>query len=358
MTRSGAGPIAAALTLALLVLGGAAQPEAEPTRSERAWHHGGGVALGLYPRAAERFGLAWPPPVEELAALGARTAWLPVSWAQHGLRGDTLAPDEETIDDEDLLDVASRAQAAGLEIVICPLIEVRGGEPGAWRGRIDPRAGLAWWRSYERFVLHYARLAERAGAQALVVTHELSGLARPGMEGHWRALAARVRRVFGGRLIAVVNHDALDGALPWSAFDHVGVSAYFPLADDPDASQDEIDRGWARAAERLRAFSTRIGRSVLLAEVGYPSLDGAAIEPWDHTPGAPVDLEEQRRCYAALERALPRMEYVEGAIFWAWLGPGGPHDRWYTPRGKPAEAIVRRLLASRGAAVRPERVSE
>ena len=108
--------------------------------------------------------------------------------------------------------MAARAHAAGLEVVLCPVVEVRGGEPGAWRGRIDTRAGLAWWQSYEQLVVH--------------------------------------------------------------------------------------------------------------------------------------DLEEQRRCYAALERALPAMPSVEGAIFWAWLGEGGALDRWYTPRAKPAEAIVRRILAS------------
>ena len=33
---------------------------------------------------------------------------------------------------------------------------------------------------------------------------------------------------------------------------------------------------------------------------------------------------------------------LAGALFWNWWGPGGPEDRWYTPKGKPAEAVLRR----------------
>ncbi|MCB1733536.1 MAG: hypothetical protein KDI21_23895, partial [Halieaceae bacterium] len=78
-------------------------------------------------------------------------------------------------------------------------------------------------------------------------------------------------------------------------------------------------------------------------EVGYPSLDGAAIAPWDHTRGAPVDLEEQRRAYAAATAALLELAPA-GVFFWTWLGEGGRFDRHYTPRGKPAEAVLRRYL--------------
>ena len=41
----------------------------------------------------------------------------------------------------------------------------------------------------------------------------------------------------------------------------------------------------------------------MLTEVGYPSVDGGAVWPWDYTRGGAVDVEEQRRGFAALARA-------------------------------------------------------
>lgn len=305
-----------------------------------------GVAVGLYPRAAAHFGLPWPPDLTDVAALGSRTVWLPVSWSQRALRGAPLAPDADTVTDADLVTLCRQAHALGLDVVLCPLVELRGADASVWRGRIQPDAGSVWWASYERFLLRYATLAERERVAGLVVTHELSGLSGPDMAPRWRALAARVRQAFGGAILAVVNHDALGARLPWEAFDRVGVSAYFSLSTDPDATEETLVVGWSRAAARLETFAERVARSVFIAEVGYPSLDGAAIAPWDVTLGAPVDLEEQRRCFAALERNLPLMPSIDGLIVWAWLGAGGRHDRWYTPRGKPAEEVVRRILSA------------
>jgi len=76
--------------------------------------------------------------------------------------------------------------------------------------------------------------------------------------------------------------------------------------------------------------------------------DGAASRPWDYTVRAPVDLEEQRRCYAAFVDAW-RGAALAGVYFWDWSGPGGASDAHYTPRGKPAEAVVRRWFAEREA---------
>lgn len=330
------------LVLGTLLLGTLGCSEPAPPRTPPV-----GVALGLYPRAEGEHSVTWPPPVEEIAALGARTAWLPVTWRQAELSGTTIGPDEDSISDGELEVVIDRARSAGLEVILCPLLEVRSEDPFAWRGRIgSEHAGSAWWASYTAFVSHYARIAARSGAGGLVVSDEMNWLSSPETLNRWRALVAQVRRLFSGELIAVVNHDALERAvLPWGAFDRIGVSAYFPLAGSSDASQAELDAGWERAADALTAFSARVGRPIFIAEVGYPSVDGAAVAPWQPTSTRAIDLEEQAGAFLALERALPRMPAVEGVVIWAWLGPGGDGDRWYTPRAKPAEPVVRRILA-------------
>jgi len=225
-------------------------------------------------------------------------------------------------------------------------VRVRGGSPGDWRGVIRPSDPDAWWRSYGRFVLAQARLAARERVELFAIGSELTSMTVPEHAARWGALARSVREVYPGPLTVSLNHDALDRTAPVAHVDVVGVSAYFPLADDPDASGAELRLGWARAAARLRALAARTAKPLVLLEVGYPSMDGGAVRPWDYTTSAPIDLLEQHAAYRAFvdTATAPDASFLRGAFAWTWLGPGGPHDRWYTPRDKPAERELRRLL--------------
>jgi hypothetical protein len=90
----------------------------------------------------------------------------------------------------------------------------------------------------------------------------------------------------------------------------------------------------------LDRLARRVGRRVVLTEVGYGSIDGANRRPWDHTATGPVDLAEQRDCYAAFCATAGRAPRLAGVYFWNWFGVGGPNDRGYTPRGKPAAHVL------------------
>lgn len=336
----------ALVALCLVSLSAAPEARTLPVHPPARWLAPRGAALSLFGPAFERRGLAFPPDACELAERGADTVLLPVLLEQWGARGSEVRWSAEGVDRRTLRAVMRRARGCGLRVVLAPLLEVRGGEPGVWRARIRPADEDAWWRSYGANVLELAGLASDEGAHGLVVSHELTSLSRSRDAWRWRALCRRVRGRWRGPLAAVVNHDALDARLPFEAFDVVGVSAYFPLTHrlDPDAA--ELARGWRRASARLEAFHRRVRRPLVLFEVGYPSLDGAASAPWDHTIGAPVDLEEQAMAYRAAVDALERMRFVEGALFWSWGGPGGRWDRGFTVRGKPAERELRRYFAN------------
>ena len=80
----------------------------------------------------------------------------------------------------------------------------------------------------------------------------------------------------------------------------------------------------------------------IFTEVGYPSLDGGAVNPWDYTQVTAVDLEEQRRAFSAFIKSWNGVEQLGGVFFWDWYGKGGAKDRRYTPRGKPAADEIKR----------------
>lgn len=324
--------VGGALLLATLL-----PPRAPPRPSASLW----GVALALHPREAARQGFAYPPDPTPLTGLGTRAILLTPSWEVADVHGSELRPGE--VRDVTLRRVIRRARALGLSVALAPWVALERAGPHEWRGALDPSDRRRWWRSYARFVLHYARLAAEEGVAILAIGHELSSL---GADPAWAGIARRVREVYAGPLTFIANHDALD-AIPADAIDVLGVSAYFPLADDPDASEVRMRRRWRAAAERLRRLKERHGKPLVLFEVGYPSRDGGAVRPWDDASSAPADPEEQRRAYAALTATLRDAPWLDGVFFWTWFGEGGPHDRHYTVLGKPAEELVRAFLQRR-----------
>lgn len=306
-----------------------------------------GVALGLHPVEAARRDFAFPPDVVEVAETGATHVLLPITALLDAIDGHVIDDDPETVDDEQLRAVFTKLRRVGLVPVVMPFLRLRDPEPTEWRGNLRPTDPEAFWASYEAFVLRYARLAEEADAPLFAIGSELSSMSGPETSPRWSRLAGRVRQVYGGRLAYVSNHDALDQSGPYEHVDVVGVSAYFRLTDSADASELELRAAWSSIGERLERLAAEANRPLVLFEIGYPSLDGGAIRPWKYTIGTPVDLEEQRRAYAAACAELVDAPWLEGAFFWTWFGPGGPYDRYYTPRAKPAEKELRRFLWAR-----------
>lgn len=304
-----------------------------------------GFAVGIYPGD----GGAALRRIDEVAATGATWVALVVSWEQDDVRSSAIARSPRvTGADADLRRALRRARARGLRALVFPILTVRQTRMGEWRGALRPSDASAWWLAYERFILHYAALAADGSAAALLIGSEL-GFSE-GWRDRWYHLISGVERVFTGRLVYSANWDHYRAISFLPRLDHLGISAYFELTGRTDASEAELTRAWRRAAAELTAHARASGISLWLTEVGYPSRDGAAARPWDYGATGPVDLEEQRRCFAALVAAWDGQADLAGLFVWNWWGEGGPRDRDYTPRGKPAEAVLRAWF---GATSRP-----
>ncbi len=297
-----------------------------------------GMALAPY---FERDDLKFDTMVDEIAQTGATHLSLVVSWGQKDVRASEIGPHpDETRPDALVRRLVRRARARKLKVLLFPILWVEQRAVGAWRGTLKPDDPEAWWRSYRRFVLHYARLAAEEGAELYSIGSELASL--EGEAKRWRALAEEVRRVFPGRLVYSANWDHYEEVGFWDVVDLVGLTGYYRLTESHDPSQEELTKAWGAIRERLLGFHARVGKPLLFTELGYPSIDGAARSPWDYTGDRPVDTEEQRRCFEAFYATWEAEPALAGVFFWNWFGPGGLDDRWYTLKGKPAEAVVRR----------------
>ena len=301
-----------------------------------------GVALGLF--SGDRdwdYGAL----IDEIRARGATDVLVVVNAVQSDRFSSDIrmrpghSPSEVT-----LARTLHQVREAGMRAALMPVVRLAERQSHEWRGVIAPADGLdAWFASYGRFVLPLARVAEAEGVGRFVVGSELSSL--EAYEPRWRTLIDDVRKVFKGRITYSANWDHADAVPFWDALDEVGLTAYFPLGSDGLTSARAVADAWEVPRSVLENLSARLGKPVLVTEIGYPSRQGAATRPWDDGAPAPVDLDAQRQLYRGFCDAFARTPSVSGFYVWNWFGFGGPRDGGFTPRGKPAAAELENCFA-------------
>ncbi len=311
-----------------------------------------GVALPMHHRDPRR---RYDRELREIRALGADWVLLVVATEQLDAEASHVPrTSPRTPPDERVAATVRRARELGLEVLLMPVVLLARAGPDDWRGSLRPANPDAWWASYGELVGGLAEVGRAEGAAALAVGSELASLERE--EARWRALVAATRARFPGRLTYSANWDHFDAIRFWDALDFAGMTAYFRLSPEPDPTVADLARGWRRALGEARRLGARSHLPVVLTEVGVPSLRGGAAAPWDYTRDAPADPDLQRRAFEAFaEVFLPDGHPVPslgGLFLYDWWGRGGPDDRTYTARGKPAEEVWRRLLGQLRAADR------
>ncbi len=272
--------------------------------------------------------------IDEIAATGASHVALVVTWAQADIRANRIARGKLTMDDAIVRALIDHAHERDLKVMLFPILTVRKLSPGQWRGTIRPRDVDAWWRSYERFILHYATMAADRKTAALLVGSELG--TTEAWKYRWYHLISAVERIYRGDLVYSANWDHYHQVSFWRRLSMIGVTGYFELATGKSASEETLYRAWRKVRSRLLAFARQRKKPLWITEVGYTSVDGTAMRPWDYLLEGRTDHEEQRRAYAAFIRAWNGTRDLGGVFFWNWYGRGGSADRGYTPKGKPA----------------------
>ncbi len=276
-----------------------------------------------------------------------------------GVRSDDAPQPETSAEEREEQDAALRraigaARSAGRAVMIFPIVRLRQRGPGEWRGTLAPPDRDAWFAEYAREILALATLCAGAGVERLAIGSELVSFEDD--PARWRELARAVRARFAGKILYSANWDRYPRIAFWDALDEIGISAYFSLAErgrDPSVAQ--LISAWAPIVRELQRFSEQSQRPVIFTEVGFPSVRGAAFWPWnDHQAkhlcaegegceGA-LSMETQRRLWTAFVSVFSAREqtgFLHGAYVWLWSGLGGLRDRGYTPRGKPAESVLK-----------------
>jgi hypothetical protein len=245
--------------------------------------------------------------------------------------------------DEGISKTTELARKAKIKTLLKPHIWVGSG----WPGEIEMKSDTAWqrwFRIYEKFIVHYAELAEKNKIEIFCIGTELHKTI--GKEKEWRGIIAKIRSVYKGKLTYAANfHEEYEQVKFWDALDYIGVQAYFSLTKNESHSIAELKRGWDSPLSSIERVHKKFSRPVIFTEIGYRSDKKAGIEPWlwpKENSGAEISNEAQANCYQAFFQSVWKKSWLEGAYFWKWY-PHGPHRMAaldFTPQGKPAEKIV------------------
>jgi len=248
--------------------------------------------------------------------------------------------------DESTVRVIQTARRLGMAVMVKPQIQP------VWPGDIAMRSEEAWdgfFRHYDRWIAHYAMLAELNGAELLCVGVELVQATR-GREERWRRIVERLRGIFSGEIVYAANWgEELERLRFWDAFDYIGVDSYYPLSEKAQPSDLELAAGARRVRDLVRDVHTRYGKPVLFTEIGFSSTTSPWQEPWKDRRDRPNSLPDQSRALDAMLTAIDGAPWIAGAFLWKWpSGPayGGPQDRSHSVAGKPAEHVMARWMRS------------
>ena len=267
---------------------------------------------------------------------------------QLGRRSPSIQLGRDDPPDDELRASIDLAHRLGLKVMLKPHIWLDEHRDERWRGTIemaDEDGWQAWFESYRRFILHYARLAAATEVELFCVGTELATTARQ-READWRLTIARIRQAYGGPLVYAANWwGEYDQIAFWDALDYIGINAFFPLSDGANPSMETLRHRARQVAEDIALLHMRTGKPVIFTEVGFRSVSGATIRPWAWPPDRElgVDVREQARAYEAVFSTFWSQPWFYGMYWWQWfsdLGRGGLRNAEFTPHRKPAEQIL------------------
>jgi hypothetical protein len=256
-----------------------------------------------------------------------------------------------TVKDRDLEFAIKKSHELGFKVCLKPVINC---EDGVWRAEINfPEADMMgkdvywdkWFEHYTAFMCHYAEMAEYTNCEMLCIGCEMLGTEKK--ENHWRNLIKVTRKLYKGPLVYNANHGSEDNVNWFDVLDYVGTSAYYPVAEIPGESEENMYKAWQPIKERIKALSEKWDKKVIFAEIGCRSAKGCATMPWDFTHREfPYDENEQANFYSSCLRTFFNEPWFAGFFWWDWSTTIYDADKvnnnlGFNIHGKKAEQVLK-----------------
>jgi len=306
----------------------------------------------------------------DLKATGANWVCIVLSWFQDTINSTFIYPvagKSPTV--AQVTSIVNNATALGFKVFLKPHVDVLDGTWRAWIGtNFNDDDWAIWFYSYKAYYLNYAQLAQKLGVAVYSVGVEMVTASSHSSE--FIELVHDVRQYYHGvvtysanwgtKLQSVLppqneNTQQLSAVYPYSwggeidtitwinVLDIIGLDAYYYLTTELNPSLQELLNDWSPIVAHVRNISQFWNKSVIFTEIGYRSIEGAAVHPgwWNNT--AAVNITQQAVCYEAVFQSLINQTWWEGIFWWAWSSDpkaGGMNDTDFTPQNKPPTLSV------------------
>ncbi|KPK62645.1 hypothetical protein AMJ83_10275 [candidate division WOR_3 bacterium SM23_42] len=269
-----------------------------------------------------------------LKSTGATHIAVVPTWYQESLESYSIHPTVNTPTDSAVTNIISEAKALGYVIMLKPHVDV---EDGSFRGEISPGNTDQWFISYENFILHYAEIASAEDVEIFCIGTELKSLSS---RAEWQNIIASVRAIYQGAILYAANWDEYALVSFWELLDFVGIDAYFPLAQDREATIEEYLQNLDLWLYQIDDYQECTGKDIMITEVGFKSVKGSAVSPYDWKYEGVMDEESQADAYRTILATLQRKMWLAGIFFWHWDPILRQDSVGYTPYGKQAENVL------------------
>ncbi len=220
-----------------------------------------------------------------------------------------------------------------------------------WRSDIafnNDQDWLTWKNNYQKFILHYARIAALTNCEQFCIGTELHQVVKTHPD-YWRYLIKEIRAIYPGKLTYAANwYQEVEDVSFWDDLDFIGIQAYYPLCNEKSPTLKSLMKGWKKHIDQIEKYHLAYNRPVLFTELGYKSTTDSAKEPWAWVNNVPqftkVSYETQANCYEAFFRSFWNKPWFAGVHLWEWRA-GSRNNRGrseinFTPQHKPAENIM------------------
>jgi hypothetical protein len=284
---------------------------------------------------------------DEIADLGADTVLLVIDSRQENGSSSHIYLDMRMTPTPDQLgELIDHAKKRKLRVILMPIVLLDNPSGNEWRGTLKPDSWDKWFDSYRDMMTQFAWIAQGHGVDVLVVGSELVS-SEPNVE-QWTRTIAKVRESYHGNLTYSANWDHYDTLGFWDQLDLIGMNSYYKLGENNKVTTEEIETRWREIQTKVVDFSEKEGKPALFLEAGWCSLQNAANEPWDYTQSdLPADDDLQKRLYEAFFNVWYGNPHLGGFMMWEWPPGDDTTGKGYTPKGKPAEQVMREWFAKK-----------
>ena len=220
-----------------------------------------------------------------------------------------------------------------------------------------------WFKSYESFIVKYAKIAQETNVELFCVSTELAIASN--QTSFWReSIIPVVKNVYNGLLTSAAEwsypNSTTSGELEckewWDLMDYIGCDEYyvkhgFSMINNSYPTLNELLNIWNNVEIQMYNMYLKWNKTILFTEIGYCSgINGNCyandnILPSNITQTTNESLYSQYTQYEGVFISMTKYKWFKGIFWWNWVTDaafGGDTNPCMDIKFKPTENLLRK----------------